>query len=59
MILVCVGCMTDYYIALGINYLGKQEFAEKTFFWCNGENMKFSELPAPLTASCRHIFDQI
>lgn len=54
--------MTDYYIALGINYLGRPalEFNDsKRFFWCTSENLKFSELPAPLTDKCRPLFDQI
>jgi len=54
-----IGCLTDYYIAIGINYLGKCDFAQKCFFWCSGENMNFSELPAPLSNTCRPLFDQI
>ena len=45
-------------MAVGLNYLGKQEFASRQFFWCTGDNLKFSELPAPLM-SCGSLFDQI
>lgn len=57
-----LGVLTDYYIALGVNYLGRpaDEFSTaKQFFWCTGDNMKFSELPASLTTQCRPLFDQI
>lgn len=50
--------MTDYYIAVGINFLGQQEFASKQFFWCTGDNLKFTELPQPVR-SCSRLFDQI
>lgn len=39
--------LTDYYIALGVNYLGHVDFPQKQFFWCSGENLKFTQLPAP------------
>ena len=42
-----LGMITDYFIALGVNYLGHQEFAEKQFFWCSGDNLKFTQLPFP------------
>ena len=37
-----IGALTDYYIALGVNFLGHQNFAEKKFFWCSGETLKFT-----------------
>jgi len=58
-VLTVVGCLTDYYVAQGINFLGKQDFAQKVFFWCTADNMKFSQLPAPLSSTCRPLFDQI
>ena len=51
--------MTDYYIALGTNFLGHQDFAQKQYFWCSGDSFKFTQLPAPLSATCRPLFDQI
>lgn len=51
--------MTDYYVAVGVNYLGHQEFAAKQYFWCTGDSMKFSELPKPLSSTCRPVFDQM
>jgi len=53
-----LGCLTDYFIALGVNFHGRQEFAQKQFFWCTGDNLKFSELPAP-NWGCRLLFDQL
>ena len=44
---------------MGVNFLGNQDFAKKRFFWCTADNMKFSELPEPLSAKCRPVFDQI
>jgi radial spoke head protein 9 len=40
-----VGIIKDYYIALGINYRGHQEFPCKRFFWAAG-NFLFVPLPA-------------
>lgn len=54
-----IGCLTDYYIALGVNYLGQQEFAQKRFFWCTGESLQFTELPKSLGSTCRPLYDQI
>jgi len=51
--------LTDYYIAVGINYLGHENFAEKSFFWCTGDCKKFSKLPEHLGADCCALFDQI
>jgi len=51
------GCLTDYYIAVGINYLGKVGFCEKKFFWCTGDSKKFSELPEPTMVNCGALFD--
>jgi hypothetical protein len=58
-VLILLGCLTDYYIAVGVNFLGQPDFASKKFYWCTGDNMKFSEMPAPHSASCRPLFDQI
>lgn len=58
-LLFIIGCLTDYYIVVGINYLGQQNFCKKVFFWCTGESKKFSMLPDPLSSTCRPIFDQI
>ena len=44
---------------MGVNYLGKVGFCEKKYFWCTGDSKKFSELPDPLSSSCRPLFDQI
>ena len=56
---VNIGCLTDYYVAVGVNYLGHQDFAKKQYFWCTGDSMKFSELPVSLSATCRPLFDQM
>lgn len=53
-----LGCLTDYFIATGISYLGHTGFCKKEFFWCSGENYKFSKLPDPLTG-CKAVFDHI
>lgn len=50
--------MTDYYIALGVNFHGKQDFACKSYYWCTGDNLKFAELPCPLV-NCGLLFDQV
>jgi radial spoke head protein 9 len=54
-----IACLTDYYVAMGVNYLGHQEFAKKTFFWCTGDNMNFSELPPSLRHTCQAVLDQV
>lgn len=54
------GCLTDYYVAVGVTYMGQQNFAKKNFFWCAGsENMRFSELPESLAPACGPLFDAI
>lgn len=40
------GIIKDYYIALGIQYRGHQEFPSKRFFWAAG-NFLFVPLPTP------------
>jgi len=50
------GCLTDYYIAVGINYLGHENFAQKSYFWCTGDCKKFSKLPECIR-SCSSLFD--
>ena len=32
-----LGCLTDYYIAVGVKYLGKKNFPERTYYWCSGD----------------------
>ena len=54
-----LGCLTDYFVAVGVNYLGKVGFAQKSFFWCTGDSKQFSELPPSLGDTCRHLFDKI
>ena len=47
-------------MAVGVTYMGQQNFAKKNYYWCTGgEDMKFSELPASLASSCGALFDQI
>ena len=53
------GVLTDYYIAVGVNYLGAQDFPVRQFFWCTTANMTFSALPAPLLDTCKPIFDSM
>ena len=58
MVTVHLGCLTDYYIAIGVNYLGHSGFAKKSYFWCTAESKNFSQLPEA-NVECRHIFDQM
>lgn len=58
--ILVTGCLTDYYVAVGVTYMGQPNFAKKNYFWCTGgEDMKFSELPESLASSCGALFDQI
>ena len=52
-----LGCINDYFIAVGVKYLGQTGFAKKNFFWTTSDSMKFAELPTPLTKECRSLFD--
>ena len=57
--LFVLGCLTDYYVAVGVKFLGHKDFPERTYYWCTGEKFMFSQLPASLSAECRPLFDQI
>ena len=47
-------------MAVGVTYMGEQNFAKKNFYWCTGgESMKFSELPESLGLQCGPLFDHI
>jgi radial spoke head protein 9 len=35
----------NYYVALGLNFRGEEEFPAKKFFWCSSGNFIFAELP--------------
>jgi hypothetical protein len=52
-----LGCLTDYYIAVGLRYLGNKNFPKKSYFWCTGDSMRFSELPESLGQQCGPLFD--
>ena len=40
-----IGTAKDYYLALAVDYQGKYEFPQKTFYWCSSSNFTFSEMP--------------
>jgi hypothetical protein len=52
------GLESDYYIAYGLNYKGKQLFPEKKFYWTSSKQMTFTSLPEPLKDQSS-IIDQI
>ena len=39
------GINADYYIALGVCYTDRYEFAEKKFYWCYTDDMTFKAFP--------------
>ena len=55
---VFIGVVNDYYVAVGLIYLGVSDFPSKKFFWCSSANWIFAELPEPLH-HLGYIFDNV
>jgi hypothetical protein len=48
----------DYYIAMGIKYSNKYEFAEKSFYWASSNDFNFKKFE-PLNDYNREHYDKI
>ncbi len=52
--------MNDYYVAVGLNYVGHNDFPTKRFFWsASATNWAFAELPKPLEKLGKGFFERI
>ena len=52
--------VNDYFVAVGLSYVGIPDFPEKRFFWCSeATNWGFAELPKPLHHIGKGLFERI
>lgn len=54
------GVVNDYYVAVGLKYIGVSDFPTKRFFWCSGATQwAFAELPKPFVQLGKGLFERI
>jgi len=52
--------VNDYYVAVGLNYVGVSDFPTKRFFWSStATNWEFAELPKPMSHLGKSLFERI
>jgi len=56
--LFVLGVLNDYYVAMGLTYVGAHDFPTKHFFWCSSANWTFAILPE-VVPGISHIFDKV
>ena len=44
-ILIFIGVVNDYYVAVALTYVGSPEFPQKNYFWCTSSSWVFASLP--------------
>ena len=55
-----VGVVNDYYVAVGLKYIGVADFPAKRFFWCSvSTQWAFAELPKPIVQLGKGLFERI
>jgi hypothetical protein len=55
-----LGVVNDYYVAVGLNYTGVNDFPKKRYFWCStATNWAFAELPKPMYKLGKGFFEKI
>jgi radial spoke head protein 9 len=40
------GTVKDYFIAVGLNFIGENNFCSKSFYWCSSTNFNFATMPS-------------
>ena len=55
-----IGVVNDYYVAVGLKYIGVEDFPVKRFFWCSASTQwTFAEVPKPLVHLGKGLFERI
>lgn len=55
-----IGVVNDYYVAVGLKYVGVHDFPAKRFFWCSAATQWiFAELPKPMMHLGKGLFERI
>lgn len=52
--------MNDYFVAVGLTFVGQNDFPTKRFFWCSSStSWVFAELPKPMESLGKCLFERI
>jgi hypothetical protein len=55
-----LGVVNDYYVAVGLTYVGVSDFPQKKFFWSSSStSWAFAELPKPFAHLGKSLFERI